>query len=299
MRVFMTGATGFIGSHLVPELVRAGHQVVGLTRSDAGADALQRAGAEVFRGDMNDVDRLRCAAEHADGIVHAAFNHDFANLRQHSEDERRVVEALGDLLFGSTRRLVVASGTGLVDRSKINGPATEADAALPSAAFPRGAVEEAAGSLAARGAHVVVVRLAQVHDTKHTGRIAQHIKLAREKGWVAYVGTGENRLAAVHVSDAAQLFRLALEQGRQGARYHAVAEQGIAFRQIVDIIGAGLNLPVRSIAPEAVSGYFGSIAGIAGADMLASSTVTRRELGWAPTGPGLLDDLRFIDFSAI
>ena len=298
MRVLMTGAAGFIGSHLVPELVRAGHQVLGLTRSDAGADALQRAGAEVFRGDMNDLDRLRSAADGAEGVVHAAFNHDFANLRQHSEDERRVVEMLGNLLFGSTRRLVVASGTGLVDRSKIDGPATETDAALSSAKFPRGAVEEAAGGLAARGGHVVVVRLAQVHDTAHAGRIAQHIRLAREKRWVAYVGTGENRLAAVHVSDAAQLFRLALEQGRPGARYHAVAEEGVPFRQIADAIGAGLQLPVRSIIPEDVFSYFGSIAGIAGADMGASSTLTRRELGWMPTGPGLLNDLRRMDFLA-
>lgn len=297
MRVFMTGATGFIGSYLVPELIRAGHQVTGLSRSDAGADALTRAGAEVFRGDMNDLDRLRAAAEGAEGIVHAAFNHDFANLKQHSEEERRVIDTLGHCLLGSNRPLVVASGTGLVDRNKIHGPAAETDAALSSAAFPRGAVEEAADALAARGGHVVVVRLAQVHDTAHAGRIAQHIRLAREKQWVAYVGAGENRLAAVHVSDAARLFRLALEQGRRGARYHAVAEQGVAFREIAEVIGAGLQVPVRSIGPEDIPGYFGAIAGIAGADMVASSTLTRRELDWMPTGPGLLDDLRRMNFS--
>ena len=298
MRVFMTGATGFIGSYLVPELIRVGHHVLGMSRSDAGVEALERAGAEVFRGDLNDLDRLRAGAESADGVIHLAFNHDFAKLVQHSAEEQRAIEALGETLLGSVRPLVVASGTGLVDRAKISGPAAaETDAAFTAAAFPRAAIEEAADSLVGQGGHVVVMRLAQVHDTAHAGRIAQHIKLAREKQWVAYVGAGENRLAAAHVSDVVRLFRLALEHGRAGARYHAVAEEGVPFREIADVIGAGLGMPVRSIAPEDVADYFGPIARIAAADMVASSAITRHELNWAPTGPGLLDDLRRMDFS--
>src|SRR5579871_2910200 len=236
MRVFLTGATGFIGSCLVPELVAAGHHVVGLTRSDAGADALARAGAEVCRGDVNDLDLVRRAAERADGVIHAAFNHDFANLKQHSEADRKVIAALGEVLLASHWPLVVSSGTGLVDRTKTSGPARETDAHVNSAEYPRAATEEAADALVARGGRVVVVRLSQVHDTRRQGRIAQHIRLARDKGFVAYVGQGENRLSAVHVSDAVRLLRLALEDGEAGARYHAVAEEGIAMRDIADVI---------------------------------------------------------------
>lgn len=299
MRVFLTGATGFIGSYLVPELINAGHHVVGLTRSDAGAAALSRAGAEVFRGDVNDLDRLRSAAEGAAGVIHAAFNHDFSNLKQHSEEDRRVIETLGDVLLGSDRPLVVASGTGLVDRTKTSGPAIETDAPVNSAAFPRAATEEAAGALVARGGRVIVMRLSQVHDTRHQGRIAHHIALARQKGWVAYLGKGENRLSAVHVSDAVQLFRLALEKGQAGARYHAVGEEGVAMRDIAEVIGAGLKLPVKAITQGEAADYFGPIAGIVAVDMAASSALTRKQLGWSPSGPGLLTDLRNMDYSAV
>jgi nucleoside-diphosphate-sugar epimerase len=184
MRVFLTGATGFIGSYLVPELINAGHHVVGLSRSDSGAEELIRAGAEAFRGDVNDLDRLRTAAEAADGIIHAAFNHDFSNLKQHSEEDRKVIEALGEVLLGSNRPLIVASGTGLVDRSKTSGPAVETDDPVSSAVFPRAATEEAADALIAKGGCVIVMRLSQVHDIRHQGRIAQHIQLAGERaGW--------------------------------------------------------------------------------------------------------------------
>ena len=297
MRVFVTGATGFIGSYLVPELIDAGHHVLGLSRSDAGADKLTRAGAEVIRGDVNDLDRLRSAAEAADGVVHTAFSHDFSKLKQHSEEDRKVIETLGEVLLGSDRPLVIASGTGLVDRTKTRGPATEADDPVSSAAFPRAATEEAAGTLIAKGGHVIVMRLSQVHDTRHQGRIAQHIQLARQKGWVAYVGEGENRLSAVHVSDCTRLFRLALEKGQAGARYHAVGEEGVAMRDIAEVIGAGLKVPVKSIAPEEAPEYFGWIAGLAAIDLAASSVLTRRELGWDPTGPGLLSDLRNMDYA--
>jgi nucleoside-diphosphate-sugar epimerase len=296
MRVFLTGATGFIGSYLVPELINAGHHVVGLSRSDAGADTLIRAGAEVFRGDVNDLDQLRTAVQAVDGIIHVAFNHDFSNMKQHSEEDRKVIKALGEGLLGSDRPLILASGTGLVDRSKTSGPAVETNDPVSSAVFPRAATEEAADALIAKGGRVIVMRLSQVHDIRHQGRIAQHIQLARQKGWVAYVGEGENRLSAVHVSDAVRLFRLALERGEAGARYHAVGEEGVAMRDIAEVIGVGLKAPVKSITPEEASEYFGWIAALATIDLAASSALTRRQLGWNPTGPDLLTDLRNMDY---
>jgi nucleoside-diphosphate-sugar epimerase len=295
MRVFVTGATGFIGSYLVPELINAGHHVVGLSRTDVGAEALIRSGAEVFRGDVNDLARLRTAAEAADGVIHAAFNHDFSNLKQHSEDDRRVIATLGGVLAGSDRPLVITSGTGLA-RSKTGGQALETDDHVTSTEFPRAATEEAADALIAKGGRVMVMRLAQVHDRRHQGRIAQHILLARQRGRVAYVGEGKNRLAAVHVSDAVRLFRLALEKGQAGACYHVVGEEGVALRDIAEVIGAGLKMPVESIAPEEAPGYFGWLANLATIDLAASSALTRQGLGWNPTGPDLLTDLRNMDY---
>jgi nucleoside-diphosphate-sugar epimerase len=297
VRVFVTGATGFIGSYLVPELIGAGHQVLGLTRSDTGADALSAAGAEVIRGDVNDLDRLRSIALGADGVIHTAFNHDFSKLKQHSEQDRKIIQTLGETLLGSDRPLIVASGTGLVDRARTSGPAVETDDAFSSSEFPRAATEEAAAALVANGGRVILMRLSQVHDTRHQGRIAEHIKLARQQGWVAYVGEGKNRLSAVHVGDAVRLFRLALERGRAGARYHAVGEEGVAMRDIAEVIGAGLKLPVKSISTEQTADYFGWIAGLATLDLAASSALTCEQLGWNPTGPDLLTDLREMDYS--
>ncbi len=210
----------------------------GLSRSDAGPETLTRAGAEVVRGDVNDLAHLRAAAEAADGVIHAAFNHDFANLKEHSESDRKVIETLGAALTGSDRPLVITSGTGLV-RSRDGGPATETDDHATCADTPRAATEEAADALIAKGGRVMVMRLPQTHDARHQGRIALHIRLARQKGWVAYVGAGENRLPAAHVTDVARLYRLALERGQAGARYHAVAEEGVALRDIATVIGAG------------------------------------------------------------
>jgi nucleoside-diphosphate-sugar epimerase len=297
MRVLLTGATGFIGSHLVPELIAAGHQVVGLSRSDAGAEALARAGAEVFRGDVNDLDRLRIAAEAADGVIHAAFNHDFSNLTQHSENDRRVIETLGGALAGSDRPLVVTSGTGLA-RSKTGAPVVESDDHAAYAESPRAATEEAAEALVAKGQRVMVMRLPQVHDTHRFGRITQNIRLARQKGRVAYVGDGANRVPAVHVCDAVRLYRLVLEQGQAGARYHAVAEEGIALRDIAEAVGAKLMMPVESITPEAAMVYFGALANLFAIDLAASGALTRRQMGWNPTGPDLLTDLRRMDHGA-
>ena len=297
MRVFLTGATGFIGSFLVPELIGAGHNVVGLCRSDAGAETLTRAGADVFRGDLNDLDRLRAAAGAADGIIHAAFNHDFSNLKRHSEDDRKVIETLGEELAGSDRPLVISSGTGLA-RSKTGGLAVETDDHVSSAEFARAASEEAADGLIAKGVRVVVMRLSQVHDTRHQGRIAQHILLARQHGRVAYVGEGKNRLPAVHVTDAVRLYRLALEKGPAAARYNAVGEEGVTLRDIAEVIGAGLKMPAVSITPEEAPEYFGWLATLAQIDLAASSALTRQQTGWNPTGPDLLTDLRNTDYGA-
>jgi nucleoside-diphosphate-sugar epimerase len=296
MRVFVTGATGFIGSYLVPELINSGHQVVGLTRSDAGAKALTLAGAEVLYGDINDLDCLRTAIISVDAVIHAAFNHDFGNIKQHSENDRKVILALGDALAGSGKPLIITSGTGLV-RSKTGEPAAENDDHVTSVEFARAASEEAADALIAEGKQVIVIRLPQVHDTFRQGRIAEHIKLARQKGWVAYIGDGNNRLPAVHVTDAVQLYRLALEKGQAGARYHAVAEEGVTLHDIAEVIGLGLQMPVNSIAAGQASEYFGWLANLAMTDLPASGNKTRELLGWNPTGPDLLTDLRKMDYS--
>jgi nucleoside-diphosphate-sugar epimerase len=298
MRVFLTGATGFIGSYLVPELTSAGHRVVGLCRSDAGAEALKRAGAQVLRGDLNDLDVLRGAAEAADGVIHTAFNHDFSNIKQHSEDDRKVIETLGEALVGSDRPFVITSGTGLA-RSKTGGPALETDDYVSSAEFPRAATEEAADVLIAKGGRVMVMRLPQVHDLRRQGRITLHIETARRQGRVAYVGEGKNRLPAVHVSDAVRVYRLALEKGQAGARYHAVSEEGVALRDIAGVIGAGLKMPVESITAEEASQYFGGLAELVTIDLAASGKATRLELDWNPTGPDLLSDLGDMDYSAV
>lgn len=294
MRVFLTGATGFIGSYLIPELIGAGHRVIGLSRSDEGAATLFRAGAEVVRGDVDDLDRLCATARAADGAIHAAFNHAPADQQRSSEGDRRVVEALGAALDGLDRPLVITSGTGLV-RSRDGRPASETDAHVASSDHPRAATEEAADALIACGRRVVLVRLSQVHDTRRQGRITWHIDLARRQGRVAYVGDGANRIAAVHVSDAVRLYRLALERGEAGGRYHAVAEEGVRLRDIAEAIGAALHLPVASIAPEQAAGYFGWMAPLAMADLPASAAMTRRLLAWKPNGPSLIDDLRRLD----
>jgi nucleoside-diphosphate-sugar epimerase len=290
MRVFVTGATGFIGSAIVQELIHSGHQVLGLTRSDAGAESLIAAGAEVHRGALENLESLRTGAAHADAVIHTAFNHDFSQYVANCEADRRVIEALGDALAGSGRLLIVTSGTGMAN----SGPgilATEDDLPASSKVVPRAASEEAVATVAARGVRVAVVRLPQVHDTVKQGLVTYAIHVAREKGVSAYVGDGLNRWPAAHRFDTARLYRLALEKADAGDRYHAVAEEGVPVRDIAEAIGRGLKVPVVSLTAGESSKHFGWLAAFVGWDVPASSAHTREKLGWNPTGPGLISDL--------
>jgi nucleoside-diphosphate-sugar epimerase len=289
MRVFLTGATGFIGSAIVPELLKAGHQVLGLTRSDAGAQALVAAGAEPYRGTLEDPESLRSGAAKADGVIHCAFDHDFSNFVANCDKDRRAIEALGAALAGSDRPLIITSGTGMGDAGP-GQPARE-DIFNTSHPNPRKASELAGASVLASGVNVSVVRLPQVHDTVKQGLISPAVAIAREKGVSAYVGDGLNRWPAAHVLDVARLYVLALEKRQAGARYHAVAEEGIPVREIAEVIGRGLKVPVVSLSGEEAAGHFGWLAPFAGLDLPASSAQTQAVLGWRPTGPGLIADL--------
>jgi nucleoside-diphosphate-sugar epimerase len=289
MRVFVTGATGFIGSEVVKELIDAGHQVVGLTRSDVGAESLAAAGAEAHRGDIYDLDGLRAGAAKSDGVIHLAFNHDFSKFVENCETDRRAIEALGSVLEGSERPLIITSGTGMAN-TQPGVPAVEDGATISSNVIPRAASEEAAAALAARGGRVIVVRLPQVHNTVKQGLVTYAIQIAREKGLSAYVGEGQNRWPAAPVLDVARLYRLALEKG-VSATYHAVAEEGLSTKEIAEVVGKGLKVPVVSLTPEGAQGHFGWLALFVGRDSPASSAKTREQLRWEPTGPGMIADL--------
>ena len=294
MRVFLTGATGFIGSAIVPELIKAGHQVLGLTRSDAGARSLIAEGAEVQRGSLEDPESLRSGAAQTDGVIHCAFDHsafgsDFSKFLEVCEKDRRAIEALGDALRGSDRPLVITSGTGMGNAAP-GQPATE-DHFDPDHPNPRKLSEVAAAAVSERGMNVSVVRLPQVHDTVKQGLITYAVQVAREKGASAYIGEGLNRWPAAHVLDVARLYRLALEKREAGSRYNAVAEEGVPMREIAEVIGRGLNVPVVSLSQHEAQAHFGWLAMFVSYDMPASSAQTRRQLGWRPTGPGLLADL--------
>jgi nucleoside-diphosphate-sugar epimerase len=271
MRVFVTGATGFIGSAVVKDLIQAGHQVLGMARSDAGAQALIEAGAQVHRGDLEDLESLRTGAAMAN-----------------CEMDRCAIEVLGSVLAGSGRPLVVSSGTALIGPGRL---VTEDDAPPPNPHFPR-VSEQTAVSLVERGVRVSVVRLPQVHDRVKQGLVTYLIAIAREKGISAYAGDGRNRWAAVHVADAAPLYRLALEKGEAGARYHPIGEEGVPLRDIAEAIGRGLKVPVVSQSPEEAAAHFGWLGSFVGLDMPASSALTQQRLGWRLTGqPGMLADL--------
>jgi nucleoside-diphosphate-sugar epimerase len=292
MRIFVTGATGFIGSAVVQELIDAGHQVVGLARSDAGAKLLIDAGAKVHRGDVEDLDSLRRGAAASDAVIHTAFVHDFARFKEVCEIDRRAIEALGVALAGTDRLLIVSSGTAVaLTPGRLT---TEEDA--PNSPVPRIASEEAAAAAATKGVRVSVMRLSQVHDPVKQGLVTYLIAVAREKGISAYVGDGFNRWPAVHRLDAAHLYRLALEKGSAGSRYNAVAEEGVPVREMAEAIGRGLKVPVVSKSPEEAGEHFGWLAHFVTSDIPASSALTRQSLGWRPTGPRLIDDLKAMKY---
>ncbi|AYD02402.1 SDR family oxidoreductase [Neorhizobium sp. NCHU2750] len=297
MRIFLTGATGFIGSRIVPELIGAGHQVIGMTRSDAGAKALEAAGVEVHRGTLEEPESLRRGAEKADAVIHTAFDHDFSRFVENCAKDTRVIAAMGEALKGSNRPIIITSGTGL-GIAEHGQPAVE-DVCNLDHPNPRVASEIAGNALLDAGINLSVVRLPQVHDPVKQGLITPLVEIARAKGVSGYFGDGSNRYPAGHVVDVARLYRLAIERAEAGARYHAVGEEGVPVKLIAEALGRGLNLPVASIPAEKAGEHFGWMAMFAGLDMPASSARTREILGWQPTGPSLLEDLDAMDYRAI
>ncbi|WFU66517.1 SDR family oxidoreductase [Bradyrhizobium brasilense] len=293
MRVFVTGATGFIGTPVVKDLIAAGHQVLGVARSDEGANAISAIGAEVLRGSLEDLDSLRKGASASDAVIHLGFVHDWSNFAKSCEIDRRAIEALGSVLAGSDRPLIVTGGlAGLAAPGQI---ATEDQTISPDFPFPRVSEQTA---LSLKGVRASAMRLPQVHDPVRQGLITPLIAVYREKGACAYLGDGQNRWPAAHVLDVARLYRLAIEKAEPNARYHAVAEEGVSMRDIAETIGRRLNLPVKSIAPQEAQAFFGWLGTFAAYDMAASSEQTRRKLGWQPTGPGLIADLEQLIDSA-
>jgi nucleoside-diphosphate-sugar epimerase len=288
MRVFVTGATGFIGTELVKELVELGHHVRGLTRSHAGWEQLTSLGVEAHRGDLTNLDSLRSGAKGMDAVVNLAFNHDISKFAQNAEDEIKAIEALGSALEPG-KLLVVTNGIGAGAPGQLR---KESDPPTDSPRMPR-RPEQAAHAVAARGVHAAIVRLPQVHDTRKQGLATRVIQIAREKRVSAYVGQGANRWAAAPLKDVAHLFRIAVEKTGPGVTtYHAVQEEGVSLRNIAETIGKGLNVPVATIPAEAALEHFGMFFGHAMAqDMPASSEWTRKTLLWDPTGPNLIEDL--------
>jgi len=289
MRIFVTGASGFIGSAIVKKLQARGYQVQGLARSEVSAEKLQQQGVQVIRGDLQDLDGLRKAVEQSDGVIHAGYIHDFSRMDHAAEVDQRAILAMGDVLAGSDRPLIVTTGTALVSPGRL---ATEQ--IQPAAgAHPRSNSNVAALALADSGVRVALVRLPlTVHGAGDHGFIPMIINMAKEKGAAVYVGEGENRWPAVHRDDAAELFCLAAEKAEPGAILHAVQEEGVPFRQIAETIGTGLSLPVKSLTLEEAKAWLGWMAFFASTDNPSSSAWTRQTFNWQPSGPGLLQDMR-------
>ena len=289
MRIFVTGASGFVGSAIVKELITAGHQVLGLARSDSAAESIRKAGAQAHRGDVNDLPALQKSAAQSDAVIHTAFNHDFSQFKANCEADRKVIEALGIELAGSNRPLIITSGIGLLNTGRI---ITEEDVPASSDLVPRAASEEAANAAAAKGTKVYIVRLPPtVHGKGDHGFVPMTIDRAKENGESAYIGEGKNRWPAVHRQDAAVLYRLIAEQQPPQKIYNAVAEEGIPFRDIAEAIGKGLNLPTVSRSGKDAEAHFTWFTHFAALDCPASSEKTRKTLNWQPSQPGLLEDL--------
>lgn len=297
MRVFLTGASGFIGSRILTELLAAGHQVTGLARSESSAQALIAAGANVHRGTLDDPDTLAAGAQGADAVIHTAFDHDFHRFAENCEKDRRVIHAMGQALKGSDRPLIITSGTGMGDDTAT--ALAQEKHFNAGNSHPRVATEIEGNALLAEGINVQVVRLPQVHDTRRQGLITWYIQHAIEKGVVACIGEGDNRWSAAHVSDVAALYRQVLERGESGKRYHAVAEEGVPLRQIAETIAHKLDLPYISLPSSEAEAHFGWFAIFAAMNLRASSAWTRQQLGWHPTGPGLLEDLENMDYAPL
>jgi nucleoside-diphosphate-sugar epimerase len=295
MKVFLTGATGFIGSHVIPQLIEGGHHVLGLTRSDAGAKQLVAAGAEPHRGDLEDPATLRSGAEKAEAVIHCAFDHDFSRFVENCQKDQRNIEAMGEALAGSKRPFLITSGVGMGSRGP--GQLGTEDFFDEAHQHPRKASEAAGNALLARGLNVSFMRLPQVHDTRKQGVVSPIVELAKAKGRVAYSGDGKNRFAAGHVTDVARLYKLAIERAEPGARWNAVAEEGVAMKDIAEALGRSMKLPVVSLSGDEAKEYFGWMMMFAGTDMIASSTITREKLGWKPVGPGLIADLEKLELN--
>ncbi|WP_263263147.1 SDR family oxidoreductase [Pseudomonas sp. RIT-PI-S] len=289
MRVFLTGSTGFIGSQVARELLEAGHQVLGLTRSEEGARALEAIGGEAHRGELQDLPSLQRGAAQCDGVIHTAFDHRFEHFQENCEKDRQAILALGAALEGTARPLIITSGTAL----GAPGPGQLAveEHFDPHHPMPRVASELAGHDVLQRGVNLSVMRLSQIHDTHKQGLVTYLIALARQTGVSAYVGEGRNAWSAAHVNDTARLYRLALEKATPGARYHATAESAIPFHRIAEAIGQALGLPTKPLAAQDAAAHFGWLMTFVDKDLSASSAKTRQALGWNPDGPGLIEDL--------
>lgn len=288
MRVFITGAAGFIGSETTKELIAHGHQVTGLARSDDNVRTLEALGAKVHRGSLTDLDSLKRGAKDADGVIHLAFIHDFTKFAENGAIDKAAIEAMGEVLVGTNKPFIVTSGTGLIAPGVLVTEEMRRDA---SPHVPR--VSEQAGlAYASRGVRAMAIRLPQVHGAAgRAGLISYLVELARQKGAAAYVGDGSECWAAAHRQDVARLYRLALETGAVDGIYHAVGEEGVPMRQVIEVIGRALNVPVVSIKKEEAGDYYGPLQMFAGLDMPASSALTQQRLGWTPTGIGLIADI--------